>query len=35
MAAKYLNPQTGQTWSGRGRAPLWIGKNRDRFLIEK
>lgn len=35
MAAKYLNPQTGQTWSGRGRAPAWLGKNRDRYLIEK
>jgi DNA-binding protein H-NS len=35
--AKYLNPKTGQTWSGRGRAPAWIAsaKNRDRFLIAK
>lgn len=33
-AAKYLDPKTGATWSGRGRAPAWIvGKNRDRFLI--
>ncbi|RQS05576.1 H-NS family nucleoid-associated regulatory protein [Burkholderia sp. Bp8991] len=34
---KYQNPKTGETWSGRGRAPLWIrdAKNRDRFLIEK
>jgi len=31
--AKYRNPKTGQTWSGRGRAPAWIGKNRERFLI--
>jgi len=31
---KYRNPKTGQTWSGRGRAPIWIGKNRARFLIE-
>ena len=32
---KYQNPKTGETWSGRGRAPLWIrdAKNRDRFLI--
>lgn len=34
---RYLNPKTGETWSGRGRAPLWIrdAKNRDRFLIAK
>jgi DNA-binding protein H-NS len=31
---KYRDPKTGATWSGRGRAPAWIGKNRDRFLIE-
>ncbi|MCY0852553.1 H-NS histone family protein [Cupriavidus sp. D39] len=30
---KYLDPKTGATWSGRGRAPAWLGKNRDRFLI--
>ncbi|RBB35975.1 hypothetical protein DPV79_26880 [Burkholderia reimsis] len=32
-----LRPKTGETWSGRGRAPLWIhdAKNRDRFLIAK
>ncbi|HDR8983187.1 H-NS histone family protein [Burkholderia vietnamiensis] len=35
VAAKYQNPKTGETWSGRGRAPAWIkdAKNRDRFLI--
>ncbi|MBU9259086.1 H-NS histone family protein [Burkholderia multivorans] len=35
VAAKYRNPKTGETWSGRGRAPAWIkeAKNRDRFLI--
>ncbi|PAJ96077.1 H-NS family nucleoid-associated regulatory protein [Burkholderia ubonensis] len=35
--SKYQNPKTGETWSGRGRAPLWIrdAKNRDRFLIAK
>lgn len=35
VAAKYHNPKTGETWSGRGRAPAWIkeAKNRDRFLI--
>lgn len=31
---KYMDPKTGQTWSGRGRAPAWIGKNRDKFLIK-
>ncbi len=31
---KYMDPKTGATWSGRGRAPAWIGKNRDKFLIE-
>ncbi|RQS62538.1 H-NS histone family protein [Burkholderia sp. Bp8963] len=35
VAAKYQNPKTGETWSGRGRAPAWIKdvKNRTRFLI--
>ncbi|TAM05675.1 MAG: H-NS histone family protein [Paraburkholderia sp.] len=35
VAPKYQDPKTGATWSGRGRAPLWIAsaKNRDRFLI--
>lgn len=33
-AAKFRNPETGETWSGRGREPAWIkGKNRDDFLI--
>lgn len=30
---KYRDPKTGATWSGRGRAPAWLGKNRARFLI--
>ena len=36
-AAKYQDPKTGATWSGKGRAPAWISKvkNRDRFLIVK
>jgi len=33
VAPKYRDPKTGTTWSGRGRAPAWIGKNRDKFLI--
>jgi DNA-binding protein H-NS len=33
--AKYRDPKTGTTWSGRGREPSWIkGKKRERFLIE-
>ncbi|VVE23453.1 DNA-binding protein [Pandoraea pneumonica] len=34
LAAKYANPATGETWSGRGRAPKWIGKNKEKFLIK-
>ena len=34
-AAKYLDPRTGATWTGRGRAPAWIAnaKDRSKFLI--
>jgi DNA-binding protein H-NS len=34
--AKYLNPKTGATWSGRGPAPAWLAsvKDRTKFLIE-
>lgn len=33
---KYSNPQTGETWTGRGRTPKWLaGKNPDDFLIGK
>lgn len=36
LPARYMNPRTGETWSGRGRAPGWLaGKNRDRFLIKE
>ncbi|MBP0714334.1 H-NS histone family protein [Burkholderia sola] len=31
---KYRDPRTGATWSGRGRAPSWLGKNPMRFLID-
>ena len=27
---KYRNPQTGQTWSGKGRTPGWIRDAHDR-----
>ncbi|AMP72636.1 H-NS histone family protein [Ralstonia solanacearum] len=29
----YRDPKSGATWSGRGRVPRWMGKNRDRYLI--
>ncbi|MPW23488.1 H-NS histone family protein [Paraburkholderia sp. CNPSo 3157] len=33
--AKYRNPETGATWSGRGPAPAWLAAAKDRttFLI--
>lgn len=34
LPPKYRDPKTGATWSGRGRAPAWLGKRRDKFLIE-
>lgn len=35
LPAKYQDPKSGNTWSGRGKPPKWIvGKNRDRFLIQ-
>ena len=34
-APKFANPQTGETWTGRGRAPKWIeGKDRSKFAIK-
>ncbi len=36
LPARYQDPKTGSTWSGRGKPPKWIaGKNRERFLIEQ
>lgn len=41
VAPKYRHPDTGETWSGRGKAPRWLttaesaGKDRKSFLIEK
>ena len=35
VAAKFRDPETGKTWSGRGREPIWIkGKNREEFKIQ-
>lgn len=39
VAAKYRNPSTGDTWTGRGKMPTWLqrevsaGKRREDFLI--
>ena len=34
VAPKYRDPSTGQTWTGRGKAPKWIdGRDRTPFLI--
>ena len=31
---KYRNPETGEGWSGRGRAPRWLdGKNREDYAV--
>ncbi|MGN4073746.1 H-NS histone family protein [Burkholderia gladioli] len=33
-AARYMNPETGQTWSGRGRRPEWLRNKRpEDFLL--
>ena len=39
VAAKYRDPSTGATWSGRGRLPNWLadelakGRKREEFLV--
>ncbi|HDR8951596.1 TPA: H-NS family nucleoid-associated regulatory protein [Burkholderia cepacia] len=34
VAAKYRDPESGKTWSGRGREPGWIkGQDHSKFLI--
>lgn len=36
LAPKYHNTATGETWSGRGKAPKWIDqKNKEKYLIKK
>jgi DNA-binding protein H-NS len=34
--AKYIDPDTGATWSGMGHTPGWLKdvKNRDKYLIQ-
>lgn len=35
VAAKYRDPISGKTWSGRGLAPKWLaGKNKEDYLIK-
>jgi len=40
VAPKYRHPETGDTWTGRGKAPRWIteaegaGRKREEFLIQ-
>lgn len=34
VAPKYRDPATGQTWTGRGKAPKWIqNQDREKFVI--
>ena len=34
VAPKYRNPATGETWTGRGKAPKWIqNQDREQFAI--
>lgn len=34
VAPKYRNPATGETWTGRGKAPKWIqNEDRAKFAI--
>ena len=34
VAAQFTNPETGETWTGRGRAPRWLdGKDKELFRI--
>lgn len=30
---KYRDPKSGATWSGMGRPPAWLGKDRESFRI--
>ncbi|TFW13831.1 H-NS histone family protein [Duganella callida] len=35
VPTKYRDDASGQTWTGRGRAPKWLeGKNKDDYLIK-
>lgn len=35
VQAKYRDPDSGATWTGRGRAPRWLnGREKEKFLIK-
>lgn len=35
VAIKYSDPLSGNTWTGRGKAPRWLdGKNKDDYLVK-
>jgi DNA-binding protein H-NS len=35
VPAQFLNPETNETWTGRGRAPRWLeGKDREQYRIK-
>lgn len=35
VAAQFKNSETGETWTGRGRAPRWLdGKDKEQFRIK-
>jgi DNA-binding protein H-NS len=35
VQAKYRDPDSGATWTGRGRAPRWLnGRDKGEFLIK-
>lgn len=34
LAPKFRDPESGKTWTGRGKAPRWIaGKDRAKFAV--
>jgi DNA-binding protein H-NS len=35
VPVKYRDPSSGATWTGRGRAPLWLAdKNKNDYLVK-
>lgn len=34
LPAKYADPQTGRTWSGKGRKPFWMTGDASKYLIK-
>lgn len=41
VAPKYQDPETGKTWTGRGKSPAWLsaylvaGRSKEEFLIKR